>query len=322
MKFPTLPAPRPAGPELRLAPADLDVVRHGLELPLGGDGAEEVLRVPRRALRELRGPRDDRVDETPVEAPVDDRARAGRALLALEPERGGDDLRDREVEVRVLVDDDEVLAAHLEDDALDPALALRDRGRLLVDPEADLLRARERDEAGLRVLDEEVADLAARAGQVVERAGRHAGLLEEREDPPRDERRVGRGLEDDAVPRDERRGGHPREDRVREVPGRDHGAGAERDVESLGELARVRRDGDLAAPAQHLSRVELEEVDRLGGLDVGLGPRLADLEDHRGREVVLAGAHPRRGAQEDRGALARGQGGPGARCARRPPRPP
>ena len=161
------------------------------------------------------------------------------------------------------------------------------------------------------MLDEEVAHFAAGPREVVERAGRHAGLLEEREDPPRDERRVGRGLQDDAVPGDERRGRHARQDRVRKVPGRDHGARPERDVERLGELARVGRDGNLAAPAQHLARVELEEVDRLGGLDVGLGPGLADLENHRRREVVLPGPHACRGAQEDGGALARGQRRPG-----------
>ena len=113
------------------------------------------------------------------------------------------------------------------------------------------------------------------------------------------------GLRTTRVPGDERGGRHPREDRVREVPRRDHGAGAERDVERLGKLARVRRDGDLAAPAEHLAGVELEEVDRLGGLDVGLGPGLPDLENHRGGEIVLARPHAGGRAQEDGRALPR-----------------
>ena len=176
--------------------------------------------------------------------------------------------------------------------------------------EADLLGSREGDEPRRGVLDEEIADLAARPGQVVQRAVGHARLLEELEDPPADERRVGRGLEDDAVARDEGRGRHAREDRVGEVPRRDHGARAERDVERLGELARIRRDGDLAPPAQHLARVELEEVDRLGRLDVGLGPGLPDLEHHRGGEVVLSRAHACGRPEEDGRAFARGEGGP------------
>src|ERR1019366_1899160 len=172
-------APRPAGPELRLAPPRLDVVRHGLELALGGDGAHEVLSVPRRPDGEPRGAGDDRVDEALVKTLVHDGARAGRALLALETEGRGNDLRDREVEVRVLVHDDEVLSTHLENGALDPALAVRDLRRLLMDAEAHRLRAREGDEARRGSFDEEVADVAARSREVIQDAVGHAGLLEE-----------------------------------------------------------------------------------------------------------------------------------------------
>ena len=51
--------------------------------------------------------------------------------------------------------------------------------RLADDAQADLHRAGEGDEVDAGVADEEVADLAARAGQEVDDAGRRAGRLEE-----------------------------------------------------------------------------------------------------------------------------------------------
>ena len=62
-------------------------------------------------------------EELVVDALVDDGARAGRALLALEAEGGLGDAFDGGVDVGIGVDDDRVFAAHLEDGALDPDLA-------------------------------------------------------------------------------------------------------------------------------------------------------------------------------------------------------
>src|SRR5687767_8290543 len=56
----------------------------------------------------------------------DNDAAAGAALLSRIAECGLDDARDGFVEVRVVVDHDRVLAAHLEDDLLHVALALAD----------------------------------------------------------------------------------------------------------------------------------------------------------------------------------------------------
>ncbi len=68
------------------------------------------------------------------------------------PNADEDDALDRRVEVRVLVDDDRVLAAHLEDRALDPDLSFAHARRGLVDAESDFLGAGERDETRLRML--------------------------------------------------------------------------------------------------------------------------------------------------------------------------
>ena len=91
-----------------------------------------------------------------------------------------------------LVDDDRVLAAHLGDDPLQPALARLHLRRQRVDVRAHLARASERDEPRPRMRDQEVADLAAAAGQEVHHAGRHAGLLEQLDQARRDDRRQAR----------------------------------------------------------------------------------------------------------------------------------
>ena len=57
-----------------------------------------------------------------VDLAVHDQARAGRTLLTLEAEGRRDDAGGRLLQVRRLVHQDEVLAAHLQDGALDPDL--------------------------------------------------------------------------------------------------------------------------------------------------------------------------------------------------------
>ena len=60
-------------------------------------------------------------------------------------------------------------------------------------------------------------------------------------------------------------------------------ANAERDVVELVLLAGKRDKRLLPAVADHLARVELGEVDRLGNIAVGFGPRLSDFQDHQAR---------------------------------------
>ena len=82
----------------------------------------------------------------------------------------------------------------------------------------------------------------------------------------------------------------PREDRQREIPRRDDDGDAARLVEVAvvlaGHVAVLRR-----AELQHLERVVVAEVDRLGDVGVGLAPRLAALvDDPRGQlEAALRG---------------------------------
>ena len=80
------------------------------------------------------------------------------------------------------------------------------------------------------------------------------------------------------LPVDDRRRRHADHDRAGEVPRRNHDADAERDVDHLVFLAFDRDDRLRLRVAQRFARVELEEVDRFGGVAVGFGPALADFE--------------------------------------------
>ena len=164
--------------------ADVDVVEDAVVGGLVDDRAGiEVCRGV--ALLELRDALAEAVAEDVVDGGVDDGAGAGGALLAVEAEGAGGDAFDGGVEVAVGVDDDGVLAAHLEDGALDEVLAGLGLGGALVDLEADLLGAGEGDEAGLGMRDEGAAEVRAGAGAEVDDAVGQAGLFEQREEDVR-----------------------------------------------------------------------------------------------------------------------------------------
>src|SRR5438067_3407850 len=93
---------------------------------------------------------DDAGDELVMDGVDDDRARARRALLPLVAEGARHDRLGCTFEGGRLVDEDRVLPAQLELDALDPDLPRLEPRRALVDADADVLRAGEGDESRLR----------------------------------------------------------------------------------------------------------------------------------------------------------------------------
>ena len=101
--------------------------------------------------------------------------RAGRALLPVEAEGAGDDAIESGVDIGVGFNDDRVLAAHLEDGALDEDLAGLRLCGALVNLEADGLRAGERDEAGVRMRNDSSPKVRALAGAQVDDTIRQAG---------------------------------------------------------------------------------------------------------------------------------------------------
>src|SRR5581483_9566510 len=121
------------------------------------------------------------IAEDVIDGALDDGAGAGGALLAVEAEGRGDHAVDGAVHIAVGGDDDGVLAAHLEDGALDEALARLGARGALVDLQADLFGAGEGDEVDLGAFDEEAAGFGT-ALQEVDHAVGEAGFGEERDE--------------------------------------------------------------------------------------------------------------------------------------------
>src|SRR6185437_5046833 len=214
------------------------------------------------------------------------------------------------IDVGVGGDDDGVLAAHLEDGALDEALAGLGAGGALVDLEANLLGAGEGDEVDLRAVDEEAAWVGAALEEVYDAVGQ-PGLVEQSDEAGGDGGRVGGRLEHDGVAGDDSGRGHAGHDGEGEVPGRNDGADAEGDVAEDVALAGILDGRGGGVELEGFAGVELEEVDALANVGVGLGPVLADLEDEPGTEVEVALADELRGADEDSYTVGGRKAGPG-----------
>ena len=284
---------------------DLDVLEDLLLRGRAHDRTEIVLGLLRRADRHGLGADAELLHEFVVELLVHDGPRARGAFLSLESEGGRMDSRHARFQIRVLVQDHEVLPAHLEDRALEPDLPLRHLRRALVDADPDLHRAGERHEPDAWMLHQRVANRPSRTGKEIQRPRGHSRLLQNLEYLPRRQGRVAARFQDRAVPRDDGRRGHSHRDRAGEIPGRDHHPDPERNVEEVVRFAGVRyqRVRGGRPPAHHLVGVEFTEVDRLGGVAVRLEPVLPHLEHHRGVDLVTALAEEPGSAEQHVGAL-------------------
>ena len=231
--------------------------------------------------------------------------RGGRALLALELEGAAQHRDPQHVGVGARVGDDEVLAAGLADDPRVGAVA----GDVLADGAPQVLEGRRRagevDAGQVGVGQRDLGDVEAVAGQHVDDARRHAGLLQQLHRQRRGQLLGGRRLPDDRVAHQRRRG--------RQVAG-DGGEVERRDrVDEALERAVVGAVPDAGAVGdrllgQDLARVvdvEAPEVDQLaGGVDLGLERGLGLAEHGRGVDPLP----PRAGEQvgrleDDRAAL-------------------
>ncbi|CDN43862.1 hypothetical protein BN871_DS_00070 [Paenibacillus sp. P22] len=237
-----------------------------------------------------------------VDVLMDDRARAGGALLSGEAERRCRDGFRRQVEIAVGVDDDRVLAAHLGDDALDPLLAGRRLRRALIDAQAHVPGAGEADEAGQGMLDEVVPDFSSRSGQKVDDARRNARFFEQLHELRRNDRgRAGR-LKDDGIAGYERGRRHAGHDGQREVPRRDDDADSERHVIELVVLIREAGQRLRSVQTQHFTGVEFHEVDRFGRVRIRFRTVFARFERQPRGELMLAAAHDRSSLEQAAGA--------------------
>ena len=144
----------------------------------------------------------------------------------------------------------------------------------------------------------------------VEDPAGEAGALQDLGEGEHRQRGLLGGLDDDGAAGGERRGELARAHRHREVPRRDEHARtdglAHREdaafAGGVGHVAAVDADGLLGEPAKELGGV--------GDLGLGLGERLAHLQRHQQRELVIARGELLVGAAQDLAALARGVRGP------------
>src|SRR5260370_24602432 len=247
---------------------------------------------------------------------VDDDAGAGRALLSLKTKRRLGYAFDCSIKIRVGVDDDGVLAAHLQDRALDPFLTGALDSRTLVDIEPNFFRPGESYETGQWMLDQSRAEARSRTRAEVHNAIRHPRFLKGFEKFGGDCRRIVGRLNYYCVPADDRGHGHARHDGARKVPRRNHRAHAQRNVNQAVVFSRQLDRGFGVGEAQRFARVELREIDGLGDVAIGLRPVFSPFVDHPGSKLELALARHTADGVQQRSAFFRGSVLPALECRR------
>ena len=159
-----------------------------------------------------------------------------------------------------------------------------DLGSALMNPQAGGHRAREVDEPGANVVDEEAADLRIGPRDEVDHARRPAGLLDAAHEDAGDDLGGVGGLEHDRVARRDRTHRAADEDGEQEVPWRDHQADTDRLERGDVLLARDRHRRQWTFEGECRAGVVLDEVDRLGDVGVGFPVVLAGFERLPGAE--------------------------------------
>ena len=146
-----------------------------------------------------------------------------------------------------------------------------------------------------------VADAAAAAGQIVDHACRCAGGFEQFHQFGRNHRCAAGRFHDDRIACHHRSGNHSGQNRQREIPGRNHDADAERDIEAFVLFAGNGDDRHARRIAQHFPSIVFHEIDRLGCIGIGFGPVLAGFLNQPGRILEFAPAQNRRRLEQQTG---------------------
>ena len=124
------------------------------------------------------------------------------------------------------------------------------------------------------MVDQGLASHFTQARKIVEHAGGKPRLAEDLGELPRDDRRLLGRLEHHRIAGDKCCHSHPGRDRQREIPGGYHHGNAPRNRLGVIHLTRSVAAPRLGQPA-HFAGVEFAEIDRLGDVAIGFGPRFA-----------------------------------------------
>ena len=250
------------------------------------------------------GARDEFFDELVVDFLVHGDAAGGGAALAGGAEAAPDGAVDGEIEVGVVHDDDDVLAAHFQ-------MALFERGRAGgADDAAHFGGAGEADEVDIGMLQERRAGVGPVAENDVHDAARQAGFVENLHQIVGGERRIFGGLDDHRVAADQRGHRFPRRNRHREIPGRDQSRDADRRAHGHGEFVGQLGRSGLAEQAAAFAGHEVGHVDGFLHVAARFGEDFAHLAGHVAREFFLALHENLSGAEKNFGALGRGREAP------------
>ena len=213
-----------------------------------------------------------------------------RAALPPGVEGRQQDVADHLLRQRRRVDDHDVLAAGLGDQRNRLAVGVQPPGEPAADQPGDFGRPGEQDAGRARVGDQRCADGSV-AGQQLQRAGRHAAVVQQRDGRRGDERRFLGRFGDDDVAGCERRCHLAGEDRQRKVPRADAGNRAERAV-AVGRQVLAR-----------LQRVVAQEVHRFADFAHGVRQRLAGFANDQAEQRRHARLEQVGGARQAPGAL-------------------
>src|SRR5579885_1293060 len=211
-------------------PAYLDVVENRTLRAFIDHRAHVAAGIVRRPHHDLRHALLQLFEKLVVNRLIHDRARAGRAFLPLIAVGGNDHAFHGALQIRLAIDNDRVLSAHLGDDALDPDLALLGLRRELIDAQADVARTGERYEPRLGMLDQRVAHRRSAARAQRKTLLRKTCFEEHLHELGGNSRRIARRFQHYRIARHQGRGGHARQDGEWKIPRRDNHAGAERHV--------------------------------------------------------------------------------------------
>ncbi len=150
------------------------------------------------------------------------------------------------------------------------------------------------------MLHNRIAEARSRSRAEIHHAARHSGLFQHLNELRGNRRRIARRLQDHRVPGHDRSRRHPRHDGEREIPRRNHRAHAQRNIDQFIRLPRqLDRRLRLRQP-QRLAAVELEKVDRLAHVGIGLGPVLAHFVRKPCAELEIALPDNLRRSQQQR----------------------
>ena len=158
-------------------------------------------------------------------------------------------------------------------------------------PLADLAGAGERHRLQRLGVDQRLSQLAARPGDEVDHAFRHARFMQRFDDPPRAERRRRGRLEHHRVAANQRRRQLPGGNRGRKIPGRNQTHHAERLADGEHMDAIALGGNQHAGHARAFAAEVAQDVDGAPHFALGFGQRLAFLARHVGAELIELAIH-------------------------------